>query len=190
MCTALQQQIEHIIPLNPAEFNFFLSHFTEKKLKKGEFLIREGNKVQADFFIVKGCLKAYHIDNKGTEHILQFAVEDWWITDFQAYLLKTPATINIVCLEDCEVLSLSFNDREKLCAQSHTIEHFFRKKSNFGFVALQKRILSLLTSDAKERHTQFLNAYPQLYQRLSKKVIAAYLGVSRETLSRLRRKKL
>ena len=182
---SLREQIEKLTPLNDEEFEYILSHFTLKKLKKHQFLIQENDVVLNDFYVLKGCLKAYHTDQDGKDYILQFAVEDWWITDYQAYFKETIATINVDCIEECELLCLSLHNREKLCSELHKIEHFFRKKSNAGYVALQQRILSLLNSSAKERYEQLFQLYPKLFQRVPKTLIAAYLGVSRETLSRL-----
>ncbi|KOY84434.1 Crp/Fnr family transcriptional regulator [bacterium 336/3] len=181
----LRQQIEKITPLTDKEFQYILSHFTTKKLKKHQYLIQEGDFVQNDHFVTKGLLKAYYINQDGKEHIMQFAMEDWWITDYQAYFKETKSTLVIDCIETTEVLCLSLHNREKLCADMHKIEHFFRKKSNGGYVALQQRILSLLNSNAKERYEQFFQQYPTLFQRVPKTLIASYLGVSRETLSRL-----
>jgi CRP-like cAMP-binding protein len=181
----LRQHFEKITPLSDTEFEYILSHFSSKKLKKHQFLLQENEEVQCDYFVIKGLLKAYHIDKEGKEHILQFAMEDWWISDYQAYFNKEKASLNIDCIEEVEVLCLSLENRDKLCAELHKIEHFFRKKSNAGYVALQRRILSLLNSSAKERHDQLLAPYPSLFQRVPKTLIAAYLGVSRETLSRL-----
>ena len=184
MSEILRQQIEKITPLTDKEFDYILSHFTTKKLKKHQFLIQESDLVQNDYFVIKGLLKAYYINEEGKEHIMQFAMEDWWITDYQAYFNQTKALLNIDCIEPTEVLCLSLYNREKLCADMHKIEHFFRKKSNSGYVALQRRILSLLNSNAKERYEQLLQQYPALFQRVPKTLIASYLGVSRETLSR------
>lgn len=184
MSEILRQQIEKITPLTDNEFDYILSHFTTKKLKKHQFLIQENDVVQNDHFVVKGLLKAYYINPEGKEHIMQFAMEDWWITDYQAYFNETKALLNIDCIETAEILCLSLYNREKLCADMHKIEHFFRKKSNSGYVALQRRILSLLNSNAKERYEQLLQQYPTLFQRVPKTLIASYLGVSRETLSR------
>jgi CRP-like cAMP-binding protein len=185
MSKELRQQIEKVTPLTDQEFEYILSHFTTKRLKKNQFLIQEGDSVLNDFFVVSGLLKAYHVDKEGKEHIMQFALEDWWVTDYQAYFNQTNSTLNIDCIEPCELLSISLQNREKLCADLHKIEHFFRKKSNAGYVALQRRILSLLNNNAKERYEQLLNQYPKLFQRVPKILIASYLGVSRETLSRL-----
>ncbi|MDO5607919.1 MAG: Crp/Fnr family transcriptional regulator [Capnocytophaga sp.] len=185
MSQELRTHIEKIISLTDNEYDFVLSHFTSKKLKKHQFLVQESNYVIHDFWVIKGLVKAYHSDRNGKEHIMQFAMEDWWITDYQAYFSQTKATLNVSCLEDTEVLCLSLENRDNICEKLHKIEHFFRKKSNAGYVALQRRILSLLNSNAKERYEQFLIQYPSLLQRVPKTLIASYLGVSRETLSRL-----
>jgi len=184
MSTALRRHFEQITPLTDQEFDYILSHFTTKKLKKHQYLLQAGDLIQNDHFVTKGLLKATHTDHDGKEHIMQFAMEDWWITDFQAYFTQTVATLNIDCVEDTEVLCLSLTNREKICADMHKIEHFFRKKSNMGYIALQRRILSLLNSNAKQRYEELLAQYPALFQRVPKTLIASYLGVSRETLSR------
>jgi CRP-like cAMP-binding protein len=180
----LRNHIEKITPISDQEFEYILSHFTIKKLKKHQFLIQEGENVINDYYVLSGLLKASHIDKDGKEYIMQFAMEDWWITDYQAYFNRTNATLTIDCIEEVELLCLSLQNRDKICADLHKIEHFFRKKSNMGYVALQRRILSFLNSNAKERYEQLLNQYPTLFQRVPKTLIASYLGVSRETLSR------
>lgn len=185
MSQILRQQIEKIIQINDTEFDYIFSHFSTKKFKRHQFVIQEGENVPNDYFILNGCLKSYFTDNNGKEHILQFGMQDWWITDYQAYYNKTKATINIDCIENSELLSLSFENREKLCAEMHKIEHFFRKKTNKHNVALQQRILSLLSNSAKEKYDSLLQLYPQLFQKVPKQLIASYLGVTRETLSRL-----
>lgn len=185
MSQILREHIEKITPLTDAEFDYILSHFTPIKRKKRQFLLQVGDAVRNDFFVLKGLLKLYHTDTEGKEHILQFAMEDWWICDYQAYFNQTNATLSIDCIEEVEVLCLSLQNRDKLCSELHKIEHFFRRKSNGGYIALQRRVLSLLNNNAKERYEQLLAQYPMLFQRVPKTLIAAYLGVSRETLSRL-----
>ena len=184
MSLLLRQHFEKIITLTDEEFSHILSYFTIKKLKKHQFLIQAGNVVTNDYYVVKGLLKASFTNGDGKEHIMQFAMEDWWISDYQAYFNQEDATLNIDCIEEVEVLSLSLTNREKLCLEMHKVEHFFRRKSNFGYIALQRRILSLLNSNAKERYEELLMNYPTLFQRVPKALIASYLGVSRETLSR------
>ncbi|MFT3947827.1 MAG: Crp/Fnr family transcriptional regulator [Agriterribacter sp.] len=185
MSKELRQHIDKIVSLTDSEFDFVLSHFTTKKFKKHQFLIQSGDYVTNDFWVANGLVKASQTDNKGKQHIMQFAMEDWWVTDYQAYFNQTKAVLDVECLEDTEVFCLTLQNRDKICAELHKIEHFFRKKSNAGYVALQRRILSMLNSNAKERYEQFLLQYPTLIQRVPKALIASYLGVSRETLSRL-----
>lgn len=185
MSNELRRHFEKITPLTDEEFNYILSHFTARKLKKRQFLLQQEEKVYNDYYVVKGLLKSFYTNDDGKEHILQFAMEDWWITDYQAYFNQTKATLTIDCIEDVEVMALSLQNRDKICSELHKIEHFFRKKSNAGYVALQRRILSLLNNNAKERYDQLLNLYPSLFQRVPKTLLASYLGVSRETLSRL-----
>ncbi|MGY3211836.1 Crp/Fnr family transcriptional regulator [Mucilaginibacter sp. HD30] len=185
MSLALRQHIEKITPLTDQEFDYILSHFTTRKLKKHQFLVQQDDLVNNDHFVTKGLLKAYYVNHTGKEHIMQFAFEDWWVSDYQAYFSQTPASLYIDCLEDVELLCLSLQNRDKICSELHQMEHFFRRKGNWGYVALQRRILSLLNDKPKERYEQLFTLYPSLFQRVPKTLLAAYLGVSRETLSRL-----
>lgn len=185
MSSILRQQIEKIVPLSDAEFDYVAGHFKLRKYRKHQFVIQEGQAVEDDFFILSGCLKSYSSDSNGKDYIIQFGLKDWWITDYQAYYNQTVATINMDCITNSELLSLSYDNREKLCRELHKMEHFFRKKTNKRNVALQNRILSLLSSSAKERHDKLLEQYPELFQIVPKHLLASYLGVTRETLSRL-----
>lgn len=181
----LRSQIEKIVKLTDEEFRFVLTHFAFKSFKKHQYILQAGNAAPNDHFVVTGLLKSFYIDESGKIHILQFAMEDWWISDPQAYHNAQTATLNIDCLEDTQVYTISLDKREQLCADSRKMEYFFRKKTQAGYIALQKRIQSLMSQSAKDRYEQFLNLYPQLSQRLPKTLIASYLGISRETLSRM-----
>jgi CRP-like cAMP-binding protein len=181
----LRTQIEKIVQLSNEEFDFVLSHFVLKSFKKHQYVVQSGYPAPNDHFVVKGLLRSFYLDESGKTHILQFAMEDWWISDPQAYHNNENATLNIDCLEDVQVYAISLESREKLCAESRKMEYFFRKKTQAGYIALQKRIQSLMSQSAKERYNQFIHLYPQLSQRLPKAQIASYLGISRETLSRM-----
>lgn len=185
MQAKLREHIEKIVSLTDDEFAFLLSHFTFKKVKKHQYLIQDGDPVLYSYFVVSGLLKLSHTDSNDKEHIMHFAMEDWWVSDYQAYFTRVKATLSLNCLEDAEVFCLSLDDNEKLLAGLPKMERFFLQKSHFGYIASQQRILSLLTTNAKERYEQFLTQYPSLTQRVNKKLLASYLGVSRETLSRL-----
>ncbi len=183
----LRRHIEAISPLTDAEWEFVSRHFTPRKLRKHQYLVQQGDPVPYDFWVVSGLLKAYAVDEDGKEHILQFAMEEWWCTDYHAYQTESKAAIFIDCMEACEVLCLRLRDRETICGQVRAMERFFRIKSNLGYIALQKRIISLLKEPAEERFGNLIRQYPRLAQRVPKKHLAAYLGVSRETLSRLKK---
>lgn len=187
MTHPLRQHIEKITPLSDEEFEYVLAHFTSKKVRKHQFLIEEGEPVLHEFFVVKGCLKAFNIDREGKEHIIQFALEDWWISDYLAFFNEVPATMLLSSLEEGELLTISLANRDKLCAEMHKIEHFFRLKITSGFIAMQQRILASMNLSVQERYEKLLKLYPNLSQRVPKQAIASYLGVTRETLSRLKR---
>jgi CRP-like cAMP-binding protein len=185
--TDFKKHLERFIKIDEDDFAQILKYFTYKKLRKHQFLICAGDKVKHTYWTIKGLLTSNFIGPEGKEHIIQFANENCWITDQNAFYNQAEAIFSIVCIEDTEVLCLSYENREKLCAAINKMEHFFRKKANDSFVKQQKRLLTYLTSDAQKRYELLLSEYPTLIQRLSKKTLAAYLGVSRETLSRFRK---
>jgi len=185
MPAQLKEHIEKIVPLTDDEYAFVISHFKSRKYKKHQFLIQKGDLVPCYYFVLKGLLKLVFTDDTERQHIIAFAMEDWWESDFYAFYTKTKATMSLECLEDTEVLCLTLEDYRKLCDGLQKMERFFLEKATFGFLGAQRRIISSLTSNVKERYEQLLKQYPSLIQRVPKSLIAAYLGVSRETLSRL-----
>lgn len=185
MPASLREHIEKIVSLTDEEFSFVSDHFITKKFKKHQFLIQEGDPVKYSYFIISGLLKLVHTDTSGKEHVVSFAMEDWWESDYYAFYTQTEATMSLECLEDTEVLCCSFDDNKKLRDGLQKMERFFLEKSTFGFLGSQRRIISWQTSNSKERYEQLLKQYPSLFQRVPKSLIASYLGISRETLSRL-----
>lgn len=181
----LQQHIAKTASLTDEQFEYFFSHFKTMSFKKGQTVISAGDKVDCEYFVLSGCLKAFFINDEIKMYILQFAMPTWWTSDYAALYNDTRATINVDCITDAEVLCLSNSDREKLCSELHQVEHFFRWRTNRGYIASQKRLLSFMNNDTKKRYEELLALYPQLYNLVPKHLIAAYLGVSRETLSRL-----
>lgn len=183
MNQVLRQHIERVVPLSDEEFDYILSLFTRKKYLKHQFLVQEGNYVEHDYFIMSGLAKASRFDEDGKEHIIQFGMSNCWISDPQAYHHQGKATLNVQCLEGCETLLITFKDREQLCADLQKMEYFFRKKATDESIKLQRRILCLISNNAKDKYEDLIISYPGLDQRVSKAMIASYLGVSRETLS-------
>lgn len=181
----LKEHLSKVISLAEDEFEHVFSFFKPQSYKKGQTIITAGDTVDNEYFVLNGCLKSFYINDDLKMFILQFAMPTWWTSDYNALYSGTKATINVDCITGAEVLSLSNADREKLCREIHAVEHFFRWRTNRGYVASQKRLLSFMNNDARHRYEELLKMYPQLYNMVPKHLIAAYLGVSRETLSRL-----
>jgi CRP-like cAMP-binding protein len=181
----LKTHIAKTISLTDEQFDYVFSHFKLLYYKKGQSIITTGDLVNCEYFVLSGCLKSFYINDDLKMFILQFAMPTWWASDFNALYTQTKATINVDCITDSEVLCITNQDREKLCSEIHQVEHFFRWRTNKGYVASQKRLLSFMNNNVKHRYEELLKQYPQLYNIVPKNLIAAYLGVSRETLSRL-----
>jgi CRP-like cAMP-binding protein len=181
----LKAHIAKTALLTDNEFDYFFSHFKRVCFQKGQSIIIGGDIVDAEYFVVSGCLKSFFINDDMKMFILQFAMPTWWASDYNALYNHTKATINVDCITDAEVLSLSNDAREQVCSELHKVEHFFRWRTNRGYVASQKRLLSFMNNNVKYRYEELLKLYPELHDTVSKNLIAAYLGVSRETLSRL-----
>lgn len=185
MWEMLRQHIEKIITITDQEFSYICSHFNSKKYKRRESVFQQGDHVTDIYFVVSGLLMLTYDDDSGKQHVVSFAMEDWWETDFYAFHAETKATMSLYCLEDTEVLHLSIEGYRTLCSNLHKMEHLFLEKATRGHIASQQRILSFITSSASERYEKLLTRYPTLFQRVPKTLLASYLGVSRETLSRL-----
>ena len=181
----LKEHIMKTVSLTDDQFDYFFSRFKHQSYKKGQVIIADGDKVECEYFVLDGCLKSFYINDDLKMFILQFAMPTWWASDYNALYNHTKATISVDCITDTEVLCLSNDDREKLCNELHNAEHFFRWRTNKGYVAANKRLLSFMNNNVKYRYEELLKLYPELYNIVPKNLIAAYLGVSRETLSRL-----
>ncbi len=185
MSEILKKHLKQVIEISDNEYSDILPLFKTMRFRKRQFVIQEHQQVSSIYFVEKGLLKSSYVDNSGKEHILQFASNQWWVSDFDAFFRQGTSKIAVDCIEDSHLLALTYKDLEEICKNHSKIEHFFRVKSNFGYVALQQRILSLLSESAKERFDNFKNQYPTLVNKIPKQLIAQYLGVTRETLSRL-----
>ena len=181
----LKEHVMKTVSLTDDQFDYFFSRFKHQSYKKGQVVIADGDKVECEYFVLNGCLKSFYINDDVKMFILQFAMPTWWASDYYALYSGAKATISVDCISDAEVLCLSNADREEMCKEIHEVEHFFRWRTNKGYVASQKRLLSLMNNDTKLRYEELMTQYPALYNIVPKHLIAAYLGVSRETLSRL-----
>ena len=190
MFGSLYEYLEKAHPLSTADKEIIHETFIPKKLLKGEFLLREGDPLKYGAFICKGFLRSYVIDNKGKEHIIQFAPENWWISDKGAGAEGTKASCFIDAIEDSDILLIDqaghFKMVEKVPAYSRSFQAGMQKRS----AAKDKRIVHSLVADAAERYNDFIQTYPSIAQRVPQHMLASYLGIAPETLSRVRRKSM
>jgi CRP-like cAMP-binding protein len=188
MFELLHQNISRYIKLTDEEWNVFRAPFQLQEVKKKQFLLKEGAYCGFEGFVTQGCFRVYFLDDNGVEQILYFATETWWVTDIDSFTNKLPARLNIEALEDSEVLLISKPDKERLYEILPQVEKLFRKMNQSALVAMQRRIFSLLSMTADKRYLEFIEKYPQLEQRINQQQVAAYLGISHEFLSKIRKK--
>jgi CRP-like cAMP-binding protein len=187
MFDLLQEKIAEKVVLTDDELAYCKTVFIPKKLRKRQYLLQEGDACKYQAFVVKGILRSYTIDEKGTEHILQFAPEGWWITDLYSYLTGEPSNFTIDALEDAELLLITRTEWEELMRKVPKLEHYFRVLIQNHLIATQRRLLQTLSQTAEEKYVKFAQTYPDCLQRVPQHMIASYLGITRETLSRLRK---
>jgi CRP-like cAMP-binding protein len=187
MFSLLRAHIEKRVHLTDEEFDISAKYFIPKTIKKHQFLLNEGDVSRHVAFVNSGCLREYTIDNKGVEHIIQFAIEEWWVSDLNSFLSGKPATYNIDALLDSEVLLLEKSAREELLNNCPKMEKFFRLLIEANHVATQQRITDSLSTSAEERYLKFIKTYPKLFEQVPQNQIASYLGITPQSLSRIRK---
>ncbi len=183
--------IEHVksqVSTRPEDIYLLSSKLREVAVAKGKLLLQPDTHVRHEYFVVKGCLSAYYLDKKGNKNIVQFAIENWWLGDFDAFYNQVPSKLYIEALEDSTLLAINYDDLQTLFQQAPIFERYFRKLVTSAFIALRKRILSSLGKTVKERYLEFCESYPNIEDRVPNYQIANYLGASPESLSRARRK--
>jgi CRP-like cAMP-binding protein len=186
MFDRLREQVSKLVPLDQDELPACASLMIPKRLRKRAYLLQEGEVSKHIAFVTGGCLRSYVLDKNGEEHIVQFALEGWWISDLYSFLTGKPGQYFIDALEDSEVLLLDFASYEKLCATVPKFERYFRILLQNNYIATHRRIVASIGLSAEERYLQMLEEYPALVQRVAQRHIASYLGITPEALSRIR----
>ena len=186
MFELLHQKVSGTISLSDEQFDFCKTLFQPKKLRKKRFLLGEEDVCKHIAFEEKGVLRSFVIDEKGAEHILQFSLDGWWVSDLSSFLTGEPSQYNIEALEECELLLLDKASWNHLLEEIPAFERYFRMLIQNNLIVTQRRLIAAFSNTAEERYHQLLQYFPDIIHRVPQHMIASYLGITRETLSRVR----
>ena len=177
----------NILPLDSSEIDALNKAFIERKIKRRQFILQEGDVCTLNTFVVEGCFRMYFVDEKGKEHNIQFAVENWWIGDIGSFHSNAPSKLNVEAIENSIILQVKKEDQLKLFTDYPKFNQIFRVLAENAMIGLQRRVLQNISSTAEERYLDFLQRHPNLFNRISNVQIASYLGVTPEFLSKIRK---
>tara|TARA_B110000305_G_C19391710_1_gene615239 strand:- start:973 stop:1557 length:585 start_codon:yes stop_codon:yes gene_type:complete len=182
----LLDYINIYINLTVEEETILLSKIIHRNYLKDQYIVQQGDICKSANFIISGCTKTFYMNKEGQEHTVMFSVEDWWTSDLGSFITQTPADFNVQCLENTELIQFSFENLEELYNKIPKLERFFRKIIERAFVASQKRIIKNFSLAAKEHYLIFKETYPEIEQRVPQYMIASYLGITKEFLSKIK----
>ncbi|HSZ71433.1 MAG TPA: Crp/Fnr family transcriptional regulator [Cytophagaceae bacterium] len=190
MYKGIDDYVSKCIRLEPEEQEYFHSLLTHKKIKKKTLLLEAGQVCDFEAYIIKGCVRTYYVDENGFEVDLLFAIEDWWISDLASFSQQKPAQLYIETVEECELLLIDYASKEKLFKKVPAFERLFRLMVQRTHETMMNRLISNIAKSAEARYVEFVKKYPSIPQRVPQHLIAAYLGISPEFLSKIRTKNL
>lgn len=184
--TGLFAHMRKFVALDTEEEGILAAKLRQKKIKKKEFLLKEGEICNANYFVLKGCMRMYFIREDGVEQIIQFAIENWWITDFQSLDWHQPSRFFIQAIETTEVAVLDRSVLPALCARLPQLDHYLRLIVQRAFAAAQQNLFFIYTFSGEERYHHFNEAFPQFVQRIPQYMVASYLGFTPEFVSKIK----
>lgn len=188
MIDILFKHIREKVSLTAADEALVRSFFIEKKLRKKQYLLQEREICKYLAFVATGLIRTYNIDSKGDEHMSLFGWEGWWISDFNSFLSGEPAVFNIDAIEDTTILMISLTNYEALTLAVPVMDRYFRILYQNSLVTKEKRLMSSISYTAEEKYVQLVNSNPKMIQRIPQNLVASYLGIAPETLSRIKKK--
>ena len=186
MFDQINAHVNRYVTLSADELELLDSLLVPQRIPKKTLLLKEGDLCCFESYINKGCIRSYYIDETGQEVILQFAVEDWWVSDLASFHEHIPSKMFIETLEDCELLTLNPATKEHLLTHIPQLERMFRIMVQRNLSSLQDRLFSTITNSAEDKYRDFIRRYPDIPQRVAQHYIASYLGISPEFLSKIR----
>jgi CRP-like cAMP-binding protein len=174
-------------PLTEGQIELIKNTFIPQKIRKRQYLLQEGQVCKYAAFIVKGAMRQYSIDDNGAEHIVGLLIENWWASDRESYVMLTPSVYNIDAWEDCDMLLVTKADFLNRLSIIPAINELARKLDENYAIATQKRLKAAISLSAEQRYFDLIKNYPEFFQRFPQHMIASYLGITKETLSRIRK---
>lgn len=184
--SGLLSNIRKYVDFSDEEAEKLVSIVEIKRIKKRQFLDQPGFVSNFRNYVVDGAFRSYYVDDEGKEHTVQIAVDDWFVSDFYSYITQTPATLFVEALEDSVILQMEYSKIEPLCKSMHSLSEYFRISTERAFAFSRNRALSNLSKTAEERYLEFINRYPNIMERVPQYIVASYLGISAEFLSKIR----
>jgi|JI8StandDraft_1071087.scaffolds.fasta_scaffold52458_2 CRP-like cAMP-binding protein len=181
-------QVKDKVLLSEAEQKLVKTFFSPKKIRKKQYLLQEGNICRHLAFVEKGLLRSYSVDEKGIEHMIHFAWEGWWMADMLSFLSNEPSTYHIDAIEDAELLLISQQDFEEMFLKVPVMERYFRILFQNNIISKERRLISSITNSAEEKYIHLTATNPELIKRIPQQLVASYLGITPETLSRIKNK--
>ena len=188
MDTALFQHINKFVAVTEKEFEEIILYFTQNNVEKKAHLMRIGDRLLHEYFVLSGCLQMYFVDNEGTEHTIQFAINGWWLADYLALQKKKSTEFCIQAVENSALLSISRAKRDELFCAFPKMESYFRAVYQIAYGTYQTRMKYILSYSKEEIYFKFKDSFPEFVNSVPQYLIASYLGLSPEYVSKLRRK--
>jgi CRP-like cAMP-binding protein len=185
----LKQHLLKRTSFTAEELTEFCNAFTPVKIKKRQFIVQPGFLAKYRYYVVEGSFRAYVIGDEGQEHTIQFAIDDWWISDYNSYIFQQPATCFIVALEDSLILQIDYDTEQKLKQSKPVFETYFRIMAENTAAYMARRVITNLTKSAEQRYEIFLERYPNIVRKVPQYALASFLGMTTEYLSKLRNKR-
>lgn len=187
--TSILNNINRYVSLTSEEENKLTSIIKTSKVKKKQFIIQPGFVCQSRTYIVEGAFRVYYLDDDGKEHTVSIGIEDWFVTDFYSYINQTPALNFAEALEDSTIYQMRYEDIEPLCKEIHSLSEYFRLTTEKAFAFSRRRVISNISKTAEERYEEYVEKYPHIVNRVPQYILASYLGMSAEFLSKIRKQR-
>ncbi len=181
--------LDHVaryVELSESEIAEFISILKITRVKKRQFIIQPGFVSEYRNYIVKGAVRVFYLDDVGKEHTVSIGIEDWFFTDFHSYLNRTPAEYYAEALEDSVIIQMKYDDVEELCGRIHALCQYFRRYIEKALSYSNQRVITNISKTSEERYWDYVTKYPQIANRVPQYVLASYLGISPESISRIR----